>query len=167
MARTTDRGSVIEYALGSLGLFIIGLTVWAAERLQGRGPIVAFLARLVLACVTAVGWVIDRLPVPDPCRRDRDDGTKNARHSLVRRSVRACLREIHRGPLRGDLSVPTASLKQVFVSTASRDAWADAVTVTTFSRTQNRTNQPTDAVTECWCPVELNVSKLPPNPSVD
>jgi hypothetical protein len=82
MVRITDRGSVIEHALGSLGLFLLGLTGWAAERLQGRAPIVAVLARLVLKCVTAVGWVIDRLPLPDPYRRDRDDGTKGARHSL-------------------------------------------------------------------------------------
>ena len=46
MVRITDRGSVIEHALGSLGLFLLGLTGWAAERLQGRAPIAAVLARL-------------------------------------------------------------------------------------------------------------------------
>jgi len=80
MVRITDRRSVIERALGSLGLFLLGLTGWAAERLPGRAPIAAVLARLVLRCVTAVGCVIDRLPLPDPSRRDRDDGTKDARH---------------------------------------------------------------------------------------
>jgi uncharacterized protein YndB with AHSA1/START domain len=82
MVVITDRGSIIERALGSLGLFLLGLTVWAVERLQGRGPLAAVLARLVLRSVTAVGWVIDRLPLPDPCHRDRDGGTKKERHSL-------------------------------------------------------------------------------------
>jgi hypothetical protein len=67
----TNRASVIERALGSLGLFLLVLTGWAVERLQGRAPIDAVLARLVLECVTAVGWVIDRLPLPGPPRRDR------------------------------------------------------------------------------------------------
>lgn len=82
MVRITDRGSVIERALGSLGLFLLGLVSWAADRLQGRAPIAAVLERLVLNSVTAVGWVIDRLPLPDPSRRDRDDGTKGKRHAL-------------------------------------------------------------------------------------
>jgi hypothetical protein len=78
MVRQTDSDSAIEHALGLLGLFLLGLTGWAVERLQGRAPIDAFLARLVLGCVTSVGWVIDRLPLPDPHRRDRDDSTKSA-----------------------------------------------------------------------------------------
>jgi hypothetical protein len=72
MVRKTDGDSVIEHALGSLGLFLLGLIGWAVERLEGRAPIDAVLARLVLGCVTLVGWVIDRLPLPDPHRRDRD-----------------------------------------------------------------------------------------------
>ena len=76
MVRKTDRDSVIEHALGSLGLFLLGLIGWAVDRLEGRSPIDAVLARLVLGCVTLVGWVIDRLPSPDPHRRDRDDSTK-------------------------------------------------------------------------------------------
>ena len=76
MVRKTDRDSVIEHALGSLGLFLLGLIGWAVERLQGRSPIDAVMARLVLGCVTSVGWVIDRLPLPDSHRRDRDDSTK-------------------------------------------------------------------------------------------
>jgi hypothetical protein len=76
MARKTDWNSVIEHALGLLGLFLLGLIGWAVERLQGRSPIHAVLARLVLGCVTTVGWVIDRLLLPDAHRRDRDDSTK-------------------------------------------------------------------------------------------
>ena len=80
MIRRANRGSVVGRGLGWLGLFLLGLTGWAAERLQGRTPIVGVLARLVLRCVTAVGWVIDRLP--DPYRRNREDGPKGARHSF-------------------------------------------------------------------------------------
>ena len=82
MARVTDRGSIIWHALGWLGLLLLGLTGWVAERLQGRGPIADVPARLVLGCVTAVGWVIDRLPLPDPYRGNRDDGPKGARNSF-------------------------------------------------------------------------------------
>ena len=76
MVKKTDRDAVIEHGLGSLGLFLVGLIGWAVERLQGRSPIYAVMARLVLACVTSVGWVIDRLPLPDSHRRDRDDSPK-------------------------------------------------------------------------------------------
>jgi hypothetical protein len=76
--RKTNRDSVIEHALGSLGLFLLGLIGWAVERLQGRSILDRVMARLVLGCVTAVGWVIDRLPLPDPHRHDRDDTTKSA-----------------------------------------------------------------------------------------
>jgi hypothetical protein len=53
MVRRTARDSVIEHALGSLGLLLLGLVGWAVDRLQGRAPIEAVLARLVLGCVTA------------------------------------------------------------------------------------------------------------------
>jgi hypothetical protein len=94
--RITDRGSVVDRGLGWLGLFLLGLTGWAAERLQERTPIAGVPARLVLRCVTAVGWVIDRLPVPDPYRRNLDDGPKarairsniRAPHVCVRGGVR-------------------------------------------------------------------------------
>jgi hypothetical protein len=76
--RKTNRDYVIEHALGSLGLFLLGLIGWAVERLQGRSPLDAVMARLVLGCVTSVGWVIDRLPLPDPHRQDRDDSRKSA-----------------------------------------------------------------------------------------
>jgi len=78
MARRTAGDSVIEHALGSLGLLLLGLTGWAADRLQGKTPSDAVLARLVLGCVTVVGWVVDRLPLPDPHRRDREDARKLA-----------------------------------------------------------------------------------------
>ena len=82
MMRKTDSVSVVGRGLGWLGLFLLGLTGWAAERLQGRAPIAGVLARLVLRCVAAAGWVIDRLPVPDPYRGNRDDGPKGARRSF-------------------------------------------------------------------------------------
>jgi hypothetical protein len=78
MVRRTAADSVVEHALGSLGLLLFGLIGWAADRLQRRTPIDAVLARLVLGCVTAVGWVVDRLPLPDPHRRDREDARKHA-----------------------------------------------------------------------------------------
>jgi hypothetical protein len=84
MKKTTDRGSVTGRALGSLGLVLLGLTGWAAERLQGRSPIASVPARLVLTCVTAVGWVIDRLPLNDTYRRDRDGSLTGPRHIAVR-----------------------------------------------------------------------------------
>jgi hypothetical protein len=80
MMRITDRGSVVGRGLGWLGLFLLGLTGWAAETRET--PIAGVLARLVLSCVTAVGWAIDRLPLPDPSRGNRDDGPKGARHSF-------------------------------------------------------------------------------------
>ena len=76
MVRKTHRDSAIEHALGSLGLFLLVLISRAVERLHGGSPIEAVLARVVLGCVTSVGWVVDRLPLPDPHRRDRDDSTK-------------------------------------------------------------------------------------------
>ena len=78
MVRRTAADSVIEHPLGSLGLLLLGLTGWAVDRLQGRTSIDVVLARLVLGCVTAVGWVVDRLPLPDPHRRDREDAHKHA-----------------------------------------------------------------------------------------
>ena len=82
MMRMTDRGSVVGSGLGWLGLCLLGLTGWAVERLHERTPIAGVLARLVISCVTTVGWVIDRLPVPDPYRGNRDDSPKGARHSF-------------------------------------------------------------------------------------
>jgi hypothetical protein len=64
MVRITARRSIVDRALGSLGLVLLGLTGWAVERLTGRAPIAAAFARLVLGCVTAIGWVVDRLPFP-------------------------------------------------------------------------------------------------------
>jgi hypothetical protein len=82
MMRITDRGSVVGRGLGWLGLFLLGLTGWAVERLQGRTPIAGVPMRLVLRCVTAVGWVIDRLPVTDPYCGNSDDGPTGAPHSF-------------------------------------------------------------------------------------
>jgi hypothetical protein len=61
MPSITDRtrDSVIDHPLGTLGLVLIGLTAWGVEHLQmgrmGRIP-----ARLVLASVAGLGWVVDR-----------------------------------------------------------------------------------------------------------
>jgi hypothetical protein len=97
MVRKTDRDSVIDHSLGSLGLFLLGLTGWAVERLEGRSPIGAVLARLVLGFVTSVGWVIDRLPLPDPHRGDRDHSTKE--RALVS-NIRECAPFLHDGNIR-------------------------------------------------------------------
>ena len=58
MMRITDRASVVERGLGWLALFLLGLTGWAAERLQGKTLIVEVAARLVLGCVTVVGYLL-------------------------------------------------------------------------------------------------------------
>ena len=62
MTGTTHSGSVIEHVLGLFGLFLLGLTGWAADRLQGKARPAALFARVVLAWVMTVGWAIDRLP---------------------------------------------------------------------------------------------------------
>ena len=62
MASRTTRPSVIEYPLGLLGLVLIGLTAWGVEQLQTRTWIGSIPARLVLAAVSTVGWIVDRLP---------------------------------------------------------------------------------------------------------
>jgi len=89
MVRRTVGDSLIEHALGSLGLLLFGLIGWAVDRLQGRALIGAALARLVLGCVAAVGWVVDRLPLPDLDRRNRDDATKSARPFFQHPRVRS------------------------------------------------------------------------------
>jgi hypothetical protein len=53
---TSDR------VLAWLGLLLIGLTARAVERQQTESAKDVISARLVLACVTAIGWVVDRLP---------------------------------------------------------------------------------------------------------
>jgi hypothetical protein len=62
MASKTARSSVIEYPLGMLGLVLIGLTGWGVQQLQTKAGVARLPARLVLAGVSAVGWMIDRLP---------------------------------------------------------------------------------------------------------
>jgi len=54
----------VERGLGKLGLLLVALTGWAAKRLEGRSPIGALAARLVLGAIMAVGWAVDRLPGP-------------------------------------------------------------------------------------------------------
>ena len=55
----TERISFTEKVLGSVGLLLIGLIGWAGERPR-------FLARVVVGFVAVVGWVVDRLPLPNP-----------------------------------------------------------------------------------------------------
>lgn len=62
MARRTGKNPVIEDPLGTLGLVLIGLTAWGVEQLQTRTWIGSIPARLVLAAVSTVGWIVDRLP---------------------------------------------------------------------------------------------------------
>ena len=61
----TERLSFTENALGSLGLILIGLIGWAGERLHRRA-LSGVLARVVVGFVAVVGWVVDRLPLPNP-----------------------------------------------------------------------------------------------------
>jgi uncharacterized protein YndB with AHSA1/START domain len=74
----------IERGLGWLGLFLLGLTGWAVDRLPGRTRAAGFTARLALRSVTAIGWIADRLPLPDPRRATRNDSPTGARDSFVR-----------------------------------------------------------------------------------
>jgi hypothetical protein len=68
MNNRTLRSSLLEQALGALGLLLIGLVVWACEQrtdvrtVPGRSR--RALAWLVIQSVTAVGWAIDRLFPP-------------------------------------------------------------------------------------------------------
>lgn len=56
--RATDR------VLGTLGLFLIGLTAWAAPRLESPNRLGVLVGRSVLVAVGLVGRVVDRLPLP-------------------------------------------------------------------------------------------------------
>ena len=71
----------VEHALGLTGLLLVALTAWAADRVQGRSRIDALLARLVLASITAVGWAIDWLPVPNR-EGTASCGTRKAESSM-------------------------------------------------------------------------------------
>jgi hypothetical protein len=62
MGKTTVRRPAIDRALGWLGLALLGLTGWAVDLLALRTPIAGVFARVVLQCVAAIGWVVDRLP---------------------------------------------------------------------------------------------------------
>ena len=63
MATSRETG-VIEQALGRLGLRLIGVTIAAADRLEAESPVIRVRARLLLGIVSAIGWTIDRLPLP-------------------------------------------------------------------------------------------------------
>jgi hypothetical protein len=62
-----------ERVLGSLGLLLIALIGWASEQSTGELKAVrtirGVLGVLVIWAVTAIGWVIDRLPLPTAPRR--------------------------------------------------------------------------------------------------
>lgn len=75
-------GSVLDHALGSFGLFMIGLTVWAAKRQRVGTRMNVVLTQVVLAWVTVVGWIVDRVPLPDPQRATREEGPTCARAAL-------------------------------------------------------------------------------------
>jgi hypothetical protein len=59
-----ERLTFTESVLGSLGLVLLGLIGWAGEGLH-RGALSEALARVVVGFVTVVGWVVDRLPLPN------------------------------------------------------------------------------------------------------
>jgi hypothetical protein len=54
--------------MSRLGWFLIGVVIWASERLArprttALDYLLALLAHMVLAAVAVIGWVIDRLPL--------------------------------------------------------------------------------------------------------
>lgn len=57
--------------LGWLGLGCLVLVGWAVERLDRKTRWDTLFARLVLAVVTIIGWMVDRLPPSalDTCHR--------------------------------------------------------------------------------------------------
>lgn len=61
----TERLSFTEKVLGSVGLMLIGLIGWASER-PHRRALSEVLVRVVVGFVAVVGWVVDRLPLPNP-----------------------------------------------------------------------------------------------------
>ena len=67
MAIGIDRTSAVERALASLGFFLIALVGWVSERpLNERATLRGAVRRAVdapaMALVTAIGWMVDRLP---------------------------------------------------------------------------------------------------------
>jgi hypothetical protein len=81
-------GPYLERVLAWLGLLLIGLTAWAVERQRTESAKDVIVARLALACVTAIGCIVDRLPLPDPHRYDRTEVRRAVAdwHGLARRS---------------------------------------------------------------------------------
>ena len=79
MTNKMERDSVIEHALGSLGLLLIALIGWAVERQQSTARVDVILGRLILQCVSAIGWIVDRGPWPTPYRRDRESAVYSFR----------------------------------------------------------------------------------------
>lgn len=96
IVRTTHRRSIIEPAFESFGLLLLGLTGWAADRFQGRARPAAIFARLVFTCVTAVGWVVDRLPF-----RTNTGRRLNARTCSMRAPSSVCSQSAEGGGVSG------------------------------------------------------------------
>ena len=60
MTNKIERYSVIEHALGWLGLLLIALIGWAVERQQSKARVDVILRRLIRPGVSAIGWIVDR-----------------------------------------------------------------------------------------------------------
>lgn len=58
----TERRSLKERAVGSLGLVLLGLVGWTIDRVQRRAPGSELLAGVVIGVASGVGWIADHLP---------------------------------------------------------------------------------------------------------
>ena len=52
-------------AFGLIGFFLMVMVAWAVERQHRRRPRFAVMERTILGLVTTIGWLMDRLPLPE------------------------------------------------------------------------------------------------------
>jgi hypothetical protein len=62
----------VDRTLGVLGLFLLAVVIWLADREDSThqtaiGRLTAFLARRAIDAVAVIGWLVDRLPLPATC----------------------------------------------------------------------------------------------------
>jgi hypothetical protein len=83
MTNKIERSTVIEHALGSLGLLLIGLIGWVVERQQSQARVDVILGRLILPCVSAIGWIVDRGPFPKQAQAESPVSAPSCRSTLT------------------------------------------------------------------------------------